>query len=605
MKKIKQIVIFALITSFIVNHMCLIMKVSAANEESAASRISNTLQDAIDCNREEPIEVMIWLDDIDTSTAVLSATNNILANTNTMLAPRSLCEVSVVDKDIYSQYMMARKEAMSECYEIYTQDFVCNSLLSEEICYYSRYAPMVIAKIDADQIFEIAKNTNVKFISEAEFAVNIEDASIVDSISDISRSYYYDSNYYTPHEIKSHLNIDLLKRYASSNLEYLNIGVIDTGYPAYYNSSEYSDQIFEHYPGYALSSLCHGDRVMDVLYSIIPEATYYYSNLDTAIEMGDGIYSEIEWLMDNDVDVITCSVPLRAQSNSSTYNNYYDSMAFYIDYIVDTYFVTFVKSVGNYSLNKNPNNYPSAGSMAYNAISVGNYNYGANVIDSGSSYYQDDEFAYKPDICAPGYVRSFYGIDSGTSYSAPIVAAVAALIIASEGFYITPVNVKAIICASTSYHRYSIVDANGIVNENYKKYGTGVIDCKNIVTILNSGDAYFGHYYADTVRMSFYLSLNLVNDYDYADLVLTFQRHTFSESIGFEIANLDIYLYDFEGEIIACSTTENNNIEVLRDIPVHDEDYTLVIEQVVPASAVDEEHFTSFSYAWCYKGEPH
>lgn len=60
MKKIKQIILTLLVVSFFVNPMYLTLRVHAANEEIAMSRISDRLQSAIEnSGGEEPIEVMI------------------------------------------------------------------------------------------------------------------------------------------------------------------------------------------------------------------------------------------------------------------------------------------------------------------------------------------------------------------------------------------------------------------------------------------------------------------------------------------------------------------------------------------------------------------
>lgn len=68
MKKIKQIILTLLVVSFLVNPMYLTLRVHAANEEIAMSRISDALQNVMEISSgEEPIEVMIWLEDINTS----------------------------------------------------------------------------------------------------------------------------------------------------------------------------------------------------------------------------------------------------------------------------------------------------------------------------------------------------------------------------------------------------------------------------------------------------------------------------------------------------------------------------------------------------------
>jgi len=612
MKKIKKIILTLLVMSFLANPMCLILRVHAANEEIAMSRISDTLQSVMQSSEEETIEVMIWLEDINTSQAVLSSTESILSAAKATLTPRALCENPETDAEIYTQYMDARKEAMRECYEEYTKNFSNKHFQSEEVCYYSRYAPMVIVQVSPDRISDIARKKGVLLVSDSEYAIDaesresapwdiIDDAELVVSDFDgnMLRSYYYGGDYYyTMQEINSYLGVNYLKD-ITHNLGQLKIGVIDNGYPMEYNSTNYTGKVFEHYPNYAGDFLSHADYVMDILYNILPEASYYYSNFEESFYNEDGIYSDIEWLMDNDVDVITCSVSIRRELASADNHTSYDSIARYIDYIIDNYLVTFVKSAGN-----KPEQGISSGGLAYNAITVGNYNLGESNIANSSAYYTENDYALKPDVCAPGYLQIFGIYDFGTSYSTPIVAAIAALVLAAENYIIspTPEEVKAIICASTDIHRYSILDSFGEVNENYRKYGTGIVDCWHIFSILQQNNVYHGEIATNANTISFSISMNNVIDYQFADLVFVYQKHSLSQEIDCNIANLNVYLYDFDGELIAWSTTNNNNIEVLRNIPTYDEDYTLVIQQVIPAISTGGTYPTSYAFAWNYKG---
>ena len=58
MKKLKKIVLTLLVMSLLVNPMYLTLRVHAANEELAASRISDTLQSVMSNSADEKIEVI-------------------------------------------------------------------------------------------------------------------------------------------------------------------------------------------------------------------------------------------------------------------------------------------------------------------------------------------------------------------------------------------------------------------------------------------------------------------------------------------------------------------------------------------------------------------
>lgn len=133
MKKLKKIILTLLVISLLVNPMYLSLRVHAANEELATSRISDTLQRVMSNSEEEKIEVMIWLNDIDTSPAVLSSTEAILAQAEATLSPRGLCEISATDSTTYSQFESARKDAMKDCYTTHTQKFAKSFLYNNKI----------------------------------------------------------------------------------------------------------------------------------------------------------------------------------------------------------------------------------------------------------------------------------------------------------------------------------------------------------------------------------------------------------------------------------------------------------------------------------------
>ena len=104
MKKLKKIVLTLLVMSLLVNPMYLTLRVHAASEELAMSRISDTLQSVMENSTDEKIKVMIWLEDIKTSSAVLSSTEAILAQAKVTVSSRGLCENPISNTKQYSQY---------------------------------------------------------------------------------------------------------------------------------------------------------------------------------------------------------------------------------------------------------------------------------------------------------------------------------------------------------------------------------------------------------------------------------------------------------------------------------------------------------------------
>ena len=165
---------------------------------------------------------------------------------------------------------------------------------------------------------------------------------------------------------------------------------------------------------------------------VVPAATVYQTSMSFFSELITGIGV----LVDNGCSIINCS--LGWETNSSYH--YYDME---IDRIINDKNILFVVAAGNKTTTNNPGNIKSPG-KAINAITVGN----VNTISSILPYHMYDGFLYnqipnylrscyieesylpnKPDISAPGTALIFGtegDINTGTSFSAPIVAGVLA-----------------------------------------------------------------------------------------------------------------------------------------------------------------------------------
>ena len=586
MKKIKKIMLTLLVMSFLANPMCLILRVHAANEEIAMSRISDTLQSVMQSSEEETIEVMIWLEDINTSQAVLSSTESILSAAKATLYPRALCENPETDAEIYSRYMDARKEKMREHYEAYTKRFVDFGLTNNEVVYCSKYSPMVIAELSLDRIIEVSLASQV-------CRIEYNDGSIhkIESIDNGNQSRSWE--YHTMSELKQNLGINALTTYTNNHGDGVKVGFIDVGYPNIDEEIFSDTNIFIRYEEDRLTDTedgSHPTLVLEILYAIAPDADFYYTTSYRNGLLNTTLYSEIEWFILNNVDVVNCSMNITAANGINDGFNNYGAVSQYLDYVTSNYDFLFLKSAGNSGKNG-----ITSGGMANNIITVGNYNQSTHLIDPGSSYYNNNLLVNKPDVCVRGVVDlQTTGEISATSCAAPIVSGIAALIYGAENGLVSALEVKAIICASTDAHRYAVN------NTNYRKYGAGEVDAWNIREILQM-NSYSSDYFSPAETSHTYTFVFDDIDERLVDLVLTFERNVREEDEVFDSADIDIELYDFEGNIVAQSTTPNNNVEILRDVPCSDEPYTLVIIQYELALYGDEESSTKYALSWCYK----
>ncbi len=158
----------------------------------------------------------------------------------------------------------------------------------------------------------------------------------------------------------------------------------------------------------------HTTMVASVIAKMCPDAKLL------SVEIFGNAVSEIDWMLDRNVNVINMSFG----EENPTGN--YSSDSAYMDYIVNTYKITIVASVGN---NGEGTGYVANPALGYNVIGVG----ASSVVNPNVVYfsaYKEINGPDKPNILAPGIsinIEPFY-YQSGTSISAPIVTSCVALL---------------------------------------------------------------------------------------------------------------------------------------------------------------------------------
>jgi len=184
-----------------------------------------------------------------------------------------------------------------------------------------------------------------------------------------------------------------------------------------------------------------------------------------SVELAGEPSSEIEWMLDRNVDVVNCSFGYEA--DLGTYNN----RSAYFDFIAYKYGVIFVVASGNNDTNTG--DYVSNPGLGYNVITVGaNYCDGTNNGTCNFSCYKVKSGTPKPNFTAPGYLIATSGFDhtvSGTSPAAAITTASIALLLEKFPEYIGyPQVVNAVLSASCDDIIYG--DFNTL--DEYAGYGS-------------------------------------------------------------------------------------------------------------------------------------
>ena len=230
----------------------------------------------------------------------------------------------------------------------------------------------------------------------------------------------------------------------------------------------------------AIAKLMVGD--IDGYVGAIPNATLYYDSFSSVSTMK----TKVENLLDAGVNAINLSFSI-----SGTYNNY-DSFSKWYDHVIIQHNVSLIFSAGNFGATG-----ISSSNMAYNTIAVGYCN-NSGVLSTNSSYCNDDELPYKPDIVAPGVgIQVLPNMSmSGTALSAPLVtSAVIQLAQISSVLRTNPILLKSLLLSSStitsgmsSEPMYSVANSSDIALS--RSYGAGLIYVPNAYVAFHDKSYY-------------------------------------------------------------------------------------------------------------------
>lgn len=331
----------------------------------------------------------------------------------------------------------------------------------------------------------------------------------------------------------------------------LEPGIVDKNHSNFTNTDltvrrvwYYSETVTEHTT--QMASIIGGDN------GIAPDAKLL------SVETFGSLTGEIDWLLDNNVDIVNMSF-----ANTESIGTYSDESA-YIDYIAYYYNVTFIACASN---NINGDSKVANPGLGYNVITVGSTTYSDYIC--GFSSYLTDDFTFKPDIYVPGSdigVPGFSQMISGTSVSAALMSGYTALLM--ERFPVLktrPEAIKATACATARYLGTTHLEGNGYDD----LCGAGRFHYQYFVESYN----FFTQYLTSTSTSSSILyDIDLVFlEGETLTVCLTWLVKTDGTVDGLEFTSYFFDIKDSSGNLIHRRLNWMSNTEYLRcEVPYRD-----------------------------------
>lgn len=270
-----------------------------------------------------------------------------------------------------------------------------------------------------------------------------------------------------------------------------------------------------------------------------------------SVEVCAGLSSEVEWLLDNDVNVVNMSF---VDSTTSSSLGNYTSNAAYIDSIVRNNYVTFVGSAGNRG---DGDAYITSPKTGYNVIAVGSTNADGTVLSSFSSFKEKFTVS-KPNLVARGedYTIAEIGDQgSGTSYASPVVTGTIALMMEKRPYLMLyPELIMPIITASAdNIEGYSSKNSDGFND----KVGAGFI---NIQAALDNVYNTTNFIYTTQDESGIFVSEKLVTIGANGTIKISFASlvNTDGSAETNKVTDYDLRLYTSAGSYIAGISSLSN-----------------------------------------------
>lgn len=579
-----------------------------AADAQAASKFTDDLNTALEnLHRSETTLAFVEMVDVDHSAVMQEFAKLYPEDYKIYMDARigtTLDAISDHDAELLQRAIERKREVYSSIYKKENEEIIHQVFSEDALVYLSNYAPVAIVETSRSSAYQLARSSSIVSISA------FQDAPLSnDNEDEWPEGPAFSKVMLHLERANSISKADVLRDTYDLRGSGVKIGILESkGVPDVTNPYLANASIVlkpdQNVPpsdhATLVAAIIAGSTEDDIDYGIVPDATLYCARSTHAQYM----YHEIEWMISCGVNIINASVGYIHSDGS------YDEYAQWVDHIAVWHDVHFVNSAGNYrepeyilSDNYISHTVTSPGT-AYNAITVGCYiaydfftSIDSFVMATDSNYVETGTpRPEKPNLSADGFM-GYYNEDGirksfhGTSFTAPQVTGVIAQLCCWDASLKFKQSVVGAILAASSAEKIEAVGdgTKGDVFVNpiagsaqiSDKEGAGILNALWAWGIVANGNHWSvkpsSFPYEKTITIN--TSANTISRVAIFWLKRNSNSSCTNGTTGSNpaLANLDLYVYDTDGNLVASSTTLFSNFEIVQFIPEGTGEYIIRI----------------------------